>query len=180
MINPYSNALFIQTMYSSYPLNKISSHFGLIFPLIINSATILVHAHKSHTSILNIEFNWINTFPMSVDSFVLSSPRCKICWIGKFNVYVNHFLLGVMCYVALKSKYHTSSDNWLLVRHNVNNCGFLFTTIFGLLFMTWHNILNPTIWGFIATLFAWALEIPFAQSTMRNQHSFAWWLGFWQ
>jgi hypothetical protein len=117
---------------------------------------------------------------MLVASCVLSSPRYTICWVGKFNVRCEPLsLLGhVLC--CLKSKYHASSDNWPLVRHNVNNCGFLFITIFGLLFMTWHGILNPTIWGFIATLFAWILEIPFDQSTMQNQHSFAWWLSFWQ
>jgi hypothetical protein len=31
MINPYPNALFIQTMYSSYPLNKDVKFFIVIY-----------------------------------------------------------------------------------------------------------------------------------------------------
>lgn len=71
---------------------------------------------------------------MPIACWVLSFPRYTIVELEILLYDMNHSCFGVICFDALKCKYQTSHDNWLLILSNnvVNNYGISFTTLFTL------------------------------------------------
>jgi hypothetical protein len=160
-------------------VNSNFKPFWVYLPIDIKIFNNLGTCSMCQTSIFNPKFNLTSTFPMPIASWILSSLRYTTVGLENWLQDMSHSRFGVICSKVPKSQYHTLSDNWPLIRHNVNNCGrFFFYIMWSVIYdLTWciidpHNLECHYNKSFLC------LKIPFIRIVMQNQHSMAW-FGFW-